>query len=362
MRSHEFIKTLKTDIKYCKYCGCLSYKNTPSITSSCSKTTRYSADPLTLKYKPISLKPNYDLPSHQNYIVYRIIGISKIKNIVYNFGLNKLITYKAIGLMDQIYLNNEVNIKNIETIAYICILISVQFNECCNIKNDQNDALKNNKKHFRDLLHFIKHEIKDLNYWEILCLKYLNYDLGKYTAYDYLLLFFDLGIIFTNDNIDISNDKKKCIFILDTIINDSRICYYSHYILALSVIYLVFEKNRYFNKIYLKNIYGIDLDKEKYNICKNKINIALIDFYYKNSNSFYESRNGNLFNFNSINNVQLTINRVITSFIQKTNSLIYHSNCSNNNFRGGKNINNNPKRETNNSIKYLEKNFDNTEM
>ena len=357
MRSHEFIKTLKTDIKYCKYCGCLSYKNTPSITSSCSKTTRYSADPLTLKYKPISLKPNYDLPSHQNYIVYRIIGISKIKNIVYNFGLNKLITYKAIGLMDQIYLNNEVNIKNIETIAYICILISVQFNECCNIKNDQNDALKNNKKHFRDLLHFIKHEIKDLNYWEILCLKYLNYDLGKYTAYDYLLLFFDLGIIFTNDNIDISNDKKKCIFILDTIINDSRICYYSHYILALSVINLVFENNSYFNKKDLKSVYGIDLNKEKYNMCKNKINIILNDFFYKNNNSFYELRNGNLYNLYSINYTQITYNTAVSGFLQKTNSLASNSNFSNNDFRENRNVNDSFKKEVNNSAKYSLRKF-----
>ena len=358
MNSHVFIQSLKTDIQYCKYCGCLSYKNNIRSSSLCPKTKSLQIDPLKLKYQPISLKPNYDLPSHRNYLAHRIIGISKIISTVHNFGFSKLITYKAIGLMDQIFLsNNEINIRNIEIIAYVCILISVQFNECCTKKKNQNETPEDKKKNFKGLFHFIKNEVKNLNYWEMLCLKYLDYDLGKYTAYDYLLLFFELGIVFTNDNIDLSSDENKCIFILDTIINDSRICYYSHYILALSVINLVFENNSYFNKKDLKSVYGIDLNKEKYNMCKNKINIILNDFFYKNNNSFYELRNGNLYNLYSINYTQITYNTAVSGFLQKTNSLASNSNFSNNDFRENRNVNDSFKKEVNNSAKYSLRKF-----
>ena len=122
MNSHKFIQTLKPDIKYCKNCGCLSYKNTTGSSLLCQKDSSFKTDPLTLKYHPVSFKLNYDLPSHQIYITHRIIGISAINNTINNFGFNKIISYKAIGLMDQIYLSNEINIENIEKIAYMYII------------------------------------------------------------------------------------------------------------------------------------------------------------------------------------------------------------------------------------------------
>ena len=85
-------------------------------------------DPLVIKYKPISLNIDFSLTSHINYIKFRQKGLSKIYFISNNFNIEKMIQYKAIGFMDQIFLNNnEISIENIETIASVCLLLSLEF-------------------------------------------------------------------------------------------------------------------------------------------------------------------------------------------------------------------------------------------
>ena len=117
-------------------------------------------------------------------------------------------------------------------------------------KNNKND--KKYKTNLCGLFSFIKKNVDNYKYWEILCLKYLNYDLGRYSAYDYLLLFFQIGIFFSekeiNININIIDNLKQCIKILDLIIYDKKGCDFSQYTLALSIINIVLENNCYFNK------------------------------------------------------------------------------------------------------------------
>jgi hypothetical protein len=230
-------------------------------------------DPLILKYKPISLKIDFSLVSHKNYMNDRKKGLSKIYYLSNYFKLDRMIKYKAIGLMDQIYLNNEdVSIENIEAISSICVLLSIEFNDCYNNSNniklsiyndipksnliiDNNDFYINNKK---ALFQYIRKEINSIMYWQSYCLKKLVYNLGKYTSFDYINLFFDLGIVFTKKEVDIINMYESCFNILEAIIGNQYFCKYNQYIIAMSVIYLIFKSSNYFNIKVFKYIYGVD--------------------------------------------------------------------------------------------------------
>ena len=205
--SHEFKDSIKSDVKYCINCGCLSYKNILSKNISLPNDNILQMDPLTLKFRPISLKINPTSIYHINYIAHRKIGLSKIYEISKRFELVKVITFKAIGLMDKIYLNNEnqITTEYIEKIALICILLSFQFNNYFVEKNNYNISIadfennKNNliinkilnqKNRIFECCQYIKSKIKDLMYWQIFCLKNLCFNLCEYNAFDYIIAVF----------------------------------------------------------------------------------------------------------------------------------------------------------------------------
>ena len=128
--SHEFKDSIKSEVKYCTNCGCLSYKNIPSKSISLSDFNILRMDPLIQKYRPLSLKINPFSIYHFNYIAHRKIGLLKIYEVSKRFGLVNVIKFKAIGLMDKLYLNddNQIMVQYIEKIALTCILLSFQFN------------------------------------------------------------------------------------------------------------------------------------------------------------------------------------------------------------------------------------------
>jgi hypothetical protein len=181
----------------------------------------------------------------------------------------------------------------------MCIFLSIQFNECCKLYNKYdyynkneiifhssfgNNKLNKNKPNINGFFQYIKNNINNFKYWEVLCLKYLNYDLRKSSAYDYLLLFFRLGIIFYEEKIDVNSKFNICLEILDYIINDSKSCNFSQYILAMSIIKVAFEFEKYFDKNIFKIIYGVDLSKKKYIDCSNMIKNILILKIQNNTN------------------------------------------------------------------------------
>ena len=291
--SHEYKDSIKSDIKYCINCGCLSYKNILAKNINLADINTMKLDPLILKYRPISLKLNFSSIYHMNYIAHRKFGLLKIYDISKRFNLPKSITFKAIGLMDKIYLNNE-NIRfieNLETISLICLVFSFQFN---NYEFSKNENCKNRsiisrkykcKNQIYECYQYIKTEVKDLIYWEIICLKYLCFNLGEFTAFDYINLFFHLGIIFTKEDFDISNNYKNCINLLEIIINNYNICNYNQYVIALSIIYVNFHNVKYFSNDIFKYIYGVDFTKKKYQLCLKDINKMINDIYQVNINN-----------------------------------------------------------------------------
>jgi len=295
--THEFKESVKQDVKYCICCGCLSYKNIIGKRISSHNFNVMRIDPLILKYSPISLKFNPSSMNQINYIAHRNFGILKIYEISNRFELSKVITFKAIGLMDKIYINNEnnISIEYLEKIALTCISLSFQFNNYYSVETDyeknQNNFLINrrykNKNRINDCYQYIKTEIKELNYWQMICLKSLNYNLGDYTALDYIYLFFHLGISFSSENDDDFYIKyNNCLNILDIIINNNNICKYNQYVVALSIININFNSAKSFSKSIFKYIYGVDFNKRKYKFCSKEILKMINEFYCLNYNNF----------------------------------------------------------------------------
>ena len=308
MHEHIFIPSSKRDISYCKICQLISYKGIISQSLLINYRLQFNMDPLTLKYISFSCIADKRSQYNLKYLENKKRGMKKIFFLIKNFGLNSMVFYKAINLLDQIFLNNnQISIDNIEIIALICVLLVVEFNECCMPNNeDQEDILgKNeneiifhttfndnnykNKLNLGGLFFYIKSNVNNFKYWEILCLKILNYNLGKYSSYDYLILFFRLGIFFSKETIDINSKLKNCLNILDYIINDAKSCFFSQYTIAMSIINVAFEKEIFFDKNIFKNIYGVDLTKKKYIKCSNMIKNVLAS--KKNSNKFYGINN-----------------------------------------------------------------------
>ena len=312
MNNHIFIPSSKKDISYCKICQLISYKGIISQSLPIKCHPRINMDPLTLKFVSFSSVANKKSGYHLKYLSNKRRGVNTIISLINTFGLRSMIFYKSISLLDQIFLNNEISIDNIETIALVCVLLVVEFNECCIPykkvdffdKNEKdiifhtfnNDIDYNNKLNLRGLFLYIKNNVNNFNYWQILCLKYLNYDLGKYSAYDYLLLFFRLGILFCKETVDIISKLKICLKILDSIINDNKSCFFSQYTLAMSIINVTFGQEKYFDKNIFKIIYGVDLSKKKYINCSNMIKNVILYYNNNNSNNFICNNNNKLTN------------------------------------------------------------------
>lgn len=123
----------------------------------------------------------------------------------------------------------------------------------------------------------------------------MDYNLGKYTSFDYINLFSQLGIIFTKKEVDTINMLERCFNILDTIIGNQYFCKYSQYIVAMSVIYIIFKSNNYFNLKVFKYIYGVDFSKEKYKLCINAIYSLVTNLYkIKFKNNSFSNMNVNI--------------------------------------------------------------------
>ena len=280
-----------------------------------------------MKFKPIVLVSDYSLPNHLKYLVYKNKAFLKIRFLVNTFGLKSMIFYKSICFMNQIFLENDISKEWIDSICSLCVLLVTEYNECVipsileeNLTKNENDILyhynknyKEGEKHksnLRGLFGYIKKHVNNYKYTEVLCIKYLKYDLERYSAYDYLILFFKLGIFFCEEKLNIIDRLKYCINILDLIIYDNHFCYFSQYTFAMSIIKLALESDNFFDQKIFKYIYGVDLSKSKYikcsNIIKNILNNAINNYYAKN----YFNILNNFFYLYQINSQKEFINKI----------------------------------------------------
>ena len=276
MQMHNNIKTKKEKISYCSICSILSYDNIPLLSIPSMTTKNLSLNPFELTFKPYIFKINNQNSYQIKYLQYRKNAINFLKIQSNFFSFPKIIFYKALYNLDFIYLNNNLPVEMIEKNSLICLYLTLKFNERC-INNNLFDF--NNFKSNILKIEFFKQS-------EILCLKCLDYDLGKYSTFDYINLFFSLGIIYSKQikrNIDITKLYYTCLNYLDCIIEDNNSLNFSSYILALSIIKFVLEKNNYFNSEIFHKIYGINFNKEKYILCEKFLNLILYNNIQKSN-------------------------------------------------------------------------------
>ena len=381
MHSHIFLPSSKKDVYYCKICNKLSYKdilcqNLPI----CHNYNRFNLDPLTLKFKPISYNYDDKVQNKIKYLEFKYKGISKIEFLTKNFGLKSMIFYKSICFMNKIFLENEISLDNIDNVASLCVLLVTEFNEGCipsvfeeSLTQEESDVLyhkilKNNinkinngnkirhKLNLYGLFSYIKKNVNNFKFWELLCLKYLNYDLEKYSVYDYLILFFKLGIFFCEKEINIIEKLNYCLKILDLIVINKNSCCFNEYTFAMSIIKLAMGNDYFFDNKIFKYIYGVDLSKKKYINCSNFIKSILnISINNESSKLFFNNINNSL-NFNQLNLPQIYYLRNILSQqnnnlffgIKKQQNVYIDSNiCNNNNNIQKEKIDHNNKNEIN---------------
>ena len=300
MCDHDFKKTQKKEISYCTKCGNLSYKNIPSLSIQFNSKYLFEIDPFLLKYKYSKKIIDFSNNSINKYLNFRNIGINQIKILSNLFSFSKISYYKAIHYLDQIYINNpSISIDLIEKISSVCLLLSVQFNECCS---------QNSNIDIKTFIQFLLSKITNLNEIEILCLKNLDYNLEIYSSYDYLNLFFSHGLIFPNEKKTIEQNEDsniinlylKCVNILDIIIEDYNCLGYTQYIIAVSIIGMVLTQSKLFSIETFKYVYGINLLKEKYRKCQNVLKSIYINNYFF-CHEYYSNKSQNSLSSDSTN-------------------------------------------------------------
>ena len=160
MCKHIYKHTRKKDVSYCIICGCLSYKNIPSLSFQFNNNYEIGFDPLLLKFHHSKKTIDYSNNSNIQYISIRYLGINHIKMLSTYFSISKTLTHKAINYLDQIYLNDPtISLDLIEKISSVCLLLAVKFNECCTMESQINIG---------DFIHLLSSKINNLNEIEIL--------------------------------------------------------------------------------------------------------------------------------------------------------------------------------------------------
>ena len=354
---HNFLQSsIKQNVSYCSKCSCLCYKNSPAITPSfLNENYICRMDPFlfNIKHVPKNLETK-NILNLTNYLKIRYKGIQQIKKIIMAFSINKYIYYKAVNYLDNIYLNNNIyninmnnyanktnqsNLNNsssnnnnfyhslnnyglfnygIETISSVCVLIAYEFNECCT-KNDGIINIKGFSKFYKNFSNLIE--------VQTLILKKLNYNLGEYTSFDYMNLFFSFGIIFNNNNnknntININKNYQESLFLLENFIEDCNYLKYSEYVIAISIIKYVFRNNKYFNEKIFNEVYNVNNKIDIYIKCQFEINLLTNKILNKFISMIY-------FNNNINNKNNFIINYQSSSFCNNFNVFYYNNNCFN---------------------------------
>ena len=302
MCNHNFMKTKKTNVYYCSLCYCLSINKIPLLTISSNLTKTFSMDPLLLKF--VSNKYEINLGNYFTieYLKIRKYAINFLKMQSEFFSIPKEIFYKALNYVDNIYLKNNIPILLLEKICIVCLSFSLQFNECNLVSNELIDIKK--------FENYVKNQ--NVNEIKILCLKYLDYDLGKFSIMDYIDLFFSIGIIYPDNTkfINIYEIYFKCLKCLDIIIEDNNILKFSNYIMALTIIKKFLEIHNTFNDNIFQNIYGIKFYKEKYVLCEQNLNNILSNYNLCNYNIInlnYAKKGIHIYNLTPKNTNQSTV-------------------------------------------------------
>ena len=244
MHSHINEPTNKAHVSRCKTCNCFTYITTQSLIPSLlnSYDTFFYHSPKNFS----SFSIDDSNPTHINYLSKRRNGIRTIRYLTNTLHYSNTVLYKAILYMDKLFLQSEMSLFLIDNVSTICVLLSLQFNECCSTISLED-------------LFTLARLIPNYNELEIECLKCLQYDLSGYTTFDYLNWAFAQGVMFDSEYpYDINALYKQCIIFMNNFIEDDRALDFNPYVLAMTIIKFICEKNQAFHSEIVEYIYNIN--------------------------------------------------------------------------------------------------------
>ena len=316
------------DYSFCKRCGSV-------ILKSCDGTINYTVKPKQklmnnptspidiIKSMKLKTQINYpNLNSLENssesmnfYLINRKMILIYLQKFMKMFDYNDIVFYQCLFYMDYVFshqINQEISEKEI-----IYYLIGYFL---CATKMKETDSFEPPLEYFVKVKQDTILSKNQIVYYEVLCLKSINYNIFSYSAYDWIIQLIATGVVFDCE-IDIKNSIifvnghrhsivnsiNKCALkmLLNLTLKDIFIKF-SPMQIAFSVVQIAREKfldpNLINNNLYKKliNLYGINFDeyKKSYEEIKSQINENIIE---KEKDEQEEKNNNN----NNINKDKL---------------------------------------------------------
>lgn len=275
MCSHNLNQVNQSIQTYCGNCGSLSLNNI-SLSKPIEFYGKIEINPFELfktsitqeqeKKAQVTSTLAVSAHPHHLHINKRVAGIRNIKYIGNVLNLSHSIIFKAILYMDQIYIKSNIPIGLIIEISSVCILLAIKYNECPP------------KSGLRSLTKFLKSSF-DFHTIEILCLQYLDYDLNQFSALDYLLDMFYMGITSNKNSQEVFNFYQSCISCIYNFVEDVRYLDFFPSEIAFAVIQFKCKRHLTFSIKEFINFYDVDNSCSKGNI----LNCIFVVYYIEKS-------------------------------------------------------------------------------
>ena len=208
---------LKKKIKdsFCKICGCIIIKNKDGSNNFTLKPKHKQApiefNPvdiiISMKKKTVFNYPNINnefnmgekelnnkeeiYKSIEKYLENRKIVLAILKKLMNIFDFNDIIFYQCLFFMDYIFshqIKEETSEK--EIIHYLIGYF------LCSIKMRETGTCEPPLQSFINIKEIILLSKRKIAYYELLCLKSINYNIYSYSAYDWLIQLIGIGIVF----------------------------------------------------------------------------------------------------------------------------------------------------------------------
>ena len=338
--------------------------NTSNISNQNQNLIQFSLRPISLM-KPFDLNPlkilNFmrnEIFSPKNVILSNLEEIKR-KNLILNmkkflikYNFEYKILFIAVYFMDNILFKLNFHSKDLDSIAIGCLILAVKF-------YDKNGKIPN-LNFFQEILpnysNFTLNEIKKI---EILCLKYLNYNLNFPQPLNFIEILLLNGIVFTNDLIYLNVNSK--IYNLPFKIYEKIILANADY-LKFNPFYLAFafvavsrklfslEKwNTFFNSIFnvsfeeIEYIYNeipnLIIKHEQFN--NNNSNILIYEKKINKNNIYNKMKNNNILNQAFCKTLNSNKNKNNNNNDNNKSNIIYKANKNISFTKNNNNINNN---------------------
>ena len=226
------------------------------------------------------------------YLRYRKMILNLLQKLTKIFDANEIIFYQCLFYMDYIFSHKmKPEISENEIIYYLIGYF------LCSFKMRETDKEEPSFNSFMKIKENILLSKRKIAYYEILCLKSINYNLYSYSAYDWIVKLISIGIVFNceidNKNyiikikghrhsiINIINKYTLKILLILTLKNN--FIKYSPIFIAFSIIQIsrerFFDRNLINHDLFNKLIHLYGINADDYKKCYEELKVIVANNY-----------------------------------------------------------------------------------